>query len=259
MPHIRTRDGVQIYAEKLGSGNTTIIFIHPPGMGHVTFKQQKPLSSRYSILLMDLRGNGKSSVGTQQITFSLLAQDIYDVMKHFDIKSAILCGYSNGASIALEFALRYPSSTKGLVLVGAFPKVNSLLLYAEFMLGILVTKLNAMPLISFVIGRAHAHSKGYGKQLESYIRKTKAKTLHKMYNEGVKFDRTERLQEIKAPILLVYGKKDFYVHHYQKEFRHFHRNTDVVYISKAKHQVPTKFAKEFNSVVSSFIRRKCEV
>ncbi|WP_223700526.1 alpha/beta fold hydrolase [Sutcliffiella deserti] len=255
MPYAITRDSVHLYYRLIGTGSFTLVFIHPPGMGHLTFKHQLPLSKNYRLLLIDLRGNGKSERNKASITFQMLAEDIYDVCQHLNLNNLCLVGYSNGASIALEFAIRFPAKVKGLVLVGAFPKVNSLLLYGEFILGIWATKLKALPLIANVIGHAHAYSRGYGKELTQYISRTSAITLHEMYNEGVKYDCTSKLHEIAVPILLVYGQKDFYVHHYQKEFIKLHQNTQVIYVSKAKHQVPTKFPNEFNAILKGFVNK----
>jgi pimeloyl-ACP methyl ester carboxylesterase len=255
MSFITTRDNISIFYRLIGSGPVTIVFIHPPGMGHITFKQQLPLSKHFRLLYLDLRGNGQSEMNDAPITFPLLARDIYDVCRKLSLNKVVLCGYSNGASIALECALTYPDMVEGTILVGGFSKVNSALLYGEFLLGIWAAKLNAMPVIAKVIGQAHAYSKGFGDELEAYILKTKASTLHQMYTEGVKYDCTSRLGEIKVPILLVYGQKDYYVHHYQNEFMALHHNTNVIYINKAKHQVPTKFPNEFNTVIKHFLEK----
>ncbi|MFE7061258.1 alpha/beta fold hydrolase [Sutcliffiella sp. NPDC057660] len=255
MPYATTRDNVDIYYRLIGSGSLTLVFIHPPGMGHITFTQQLSLAKRYRLLLLDLRGNGKSGSNQKKIHFPLLAQDIYDVCQQLELNRLILIGYSNGASIAMEFAITYPSLAKGLILVGAFPKVNSSLLFGEFLLGILAAKLHAVPLLAKVIGNAHAYTKEFGMELETYINKTDANILSQMYQEGMRYDCTTRIADIKAPILLVYGQRDYYVHHYQNEFKSFHPETQVIYIGKAKHQVPTKFPDEFNAVVHSFIRK----
>lgn len=254
MPFATTRDHVDIYYRLLGYGPITLVFIHPPGMGHITFKHQLPLGRKYRLLLLDLRGNGKSGHNQRKIAFPLLAQDIYDICLQLGLKRLILIGYSNGSSIAMEFALTYPSLVKGLVLIGAFSKVNSSLLFGEFLLGICAAKLHAVPLLAKVIGNAHAYSKEFGKELESYINKTDANVLYQMYREGVRYDCTERIVHIKAPILLVYGQRDYYVHHYQDEFKAYHPDTKVIYIGKAGHQVPTKFPDELNAVVHSFIK-----
>ncbi|WP_204418289.1 alpha/beta fold hydrolase [Bacillus tianshenii] len=254
MPYATTRDNVDIYYRLIGSGPVTLIFIHPPGMGHITFMRQLPLAKHYRLLLLDLRGNGKSGSNQKKIQFPVLAQDIYDICKQLGLNKLVLIGYSNGGSIAMEFAVTYPRLVQGLILVGAFSKVNSYLLFGEFLLGILAAKFNAIPILAKVIGHAHAYSREYGKQLEAYINKTDAHILQQMYLEGVRYDCTERLAQIKVPILLVYGQRDYYVHHYQNEFKALHPDTQVTYIGKAKHQVPTKFPDEFNAVIHSFIK-----
>jgi pimeloyl-ACP methyl ester carboxylesterase len=255
LPYATTRDNVDIYYRLIGSGHLTLIFIHPPGMGHITFTQQLPLARGYRLLLLDLRGNGKSGSGQKKIQFPLLAQDIFDVCQQLGLNELILIGYSNGASIAMEFSINYPSLVKGLILVGAFPKVNSPLLFGEFLLGILAAKLHVVPLLAKVIGTAHAYTKEFGMELENYIKKTDANILYQMYQEGMRYDGTKRIAEIIAPILLVYGQRDYYVHHYQNEFKAFHPETQVIYIGKARHQVPTKFPDEFNAIIHSFIRK----
>ncbi len=105
MPYI-VEDGVRLYYEEMGSG-TPILFIHPPGMGHIVFRHQQSLSSHFRIIMYDMRGNGKSSPSNRPITIPLLADDICRLLNTLDVKQAIICGYSSGGSIALEFALRY--------------------------------------------------------------------------------------------------------------------------------------------------------
>ncbi len=254
MGYVRTSDNVKIFYRLIGSGPKTILFIHPPGMGHVTFKQQLPLSSHYRLLFLDLRGNGNSERSDAPIRFSLLASDIFEVCQQLAIDKVIVCGYSNGASIALETSLNFPDIVEGLILIGAFPKVNSFLLYNEFLLGILASHFDGLGIIARTIARAHTYSKIWEEELTSYMMKTDANTLHQYYTEGLTYNCTERLADITAPMLLVYGQRDYYVHHYHKEFLSRLPKTKVVYITGARHQVPTKFPNELNAITKEFIQ-----
>lgn len=89
-------------------------------MGHIVFRHQQSLSSHFRIIMYDMRGNGKSSPSNRPITIPLLADDICRLLNTLDVKQAIICGYSSGGSIALEFALRYPHKVKKLILIGGF-------------------------------------------------------------------------------------------------------------------------------------------
>ncbi|KPB03379.1 alpha/beta fold hydrolase, partial [Bacillus sp. CHD6a] len=249
-----TRDNVRIYYRLIGTGLTTVLFVHPPGMGHITFKQQLPLSKDFRLLYVDLRGNGNSDSGGASINFSLLARDLYDVCQQLDINKVFICGYSNGASIAMETAIKYPNLVEGLLLIGAFSEVNSLLLGGEFLLGITASKRKMMKLLANVISNAHTYSKTFGKEMADYFLRTDADILYQMYLEGLFYNCTKKLPSILCPILLVYGQRDYYVHHYQYEFMKRHHNTKVIYVSGARHQIPTKHSTILNAITKKFIQ-----
>ncbi|WP_404449574.1 alpha/beta hydrolase [Sutcliffiella horikoshii] len=256
MGYVYTRDNTKIFYRLIGKGPITILFIHPPGMGHVTFKQQLPLSTDFRLLYVDLRGNGKSDKGNAPIKFSLLANDLYDVCQQLNIEKVFICGYSNGGSIAMETAIKYPELVEGLLLIGAFSEVDSFLLKSEFLLGIIGSKMNMIHLLANVIAKAHAFSKEFEKEMSNYFLRTDANVLYQMYVEGLSYNCTNNLQTITCPILLIYGQKDYYIHHYQYKFMTLHRNTNVIYIGGARHQLPTKHSSVLNRIIEKFIENQ---
>jgi pimeloyl-ACP methyl ester carboxylesterase len=256
MKYVYTRDNVRIFYRLIGTGPTTILYVHPPGMGHITFKQQLPLSKDFRLLYIDLRGNGNSDSGSVPINFPLLARDLYDVCQQLDIDKVFICGYSNGASIAMETAIRYPNLVEGLLLIGAFSEVNSLLLGGEFLLGITASKMKMMKLLANVISNAHSYSKAFGKEMADYFLRTDADILYQMYLEGLYYNCTKKLPSISCPILLIYGQRDYYVHHYQYKFMKRHHNTKVIYVSGARHQIPTKHSTILNAITKQFIQNQ---
>lgn len=244
-----------IYYETTGSG-IPILFVHPPGMGHVTFTKQKELDRDFQVITCDLRGNGRSGHNDEEITMSLIVSDLCAVIDDLNIDKVVICGYSNGGSIAQEFALRYPDRIMGVILCGGFSEVNSLILSSEFRLGILVSKMKFMSLLSKVLAKAHWKEKKYRKELEEYIHKTDLSVLSKTYTEGLYYKSTNRIHQIQVPILLIYGEREYYTHHYQDIFLKNVKDVEVVYVSKSMHQVPTKHFREFNHAIKDFINRK---
>ncbi|OIJ21816.1 hydrolase [Anaerobacillus alkalidiazotrophicus] len=258
MPYAAHPDSSSIYYETCGEG-TPILFIHPPAMGHVTFKRQRPLAEQFQIITLDLRGNGRSDNKASKITMSLIVEDIVAVVKEIGVDKVVVCGYSNGGSIAQEFALSYPDRVLGVILCGGFSEVNSFLLENEFRLGIYAAQFKLMKLMAFALSSAHARSKLFQMELSDYVKKTDPEVLRHMYNEGLHYKSTDRLHELTVPLLLVYGANDHYVHHYQNIFREkVKTDVDIVYISGAKHQIPTKYSLELNKIISNFIKRKIE-
>ncbi|WP_170885677.1 alpha/beta fold hydrolase [Bacillus alkalicellulosilyticus] len=259
MAYVQCRYNRAIYYETVGEG-TPIVLIHPPGMGYKTFHKQRPLSTTYKLIMVDLRGNGKSEGGPEKITLSLLAEDIRHVLDELKIEKAVILGYSNGGSIAQEFVLSYPERTMALIMSGSFPEVNSFILRNEFKLGIFVTEMKAMGLLANVLAGAHCkmHETAFRAELVDHIKRTNPDVLSRMYKAGLEYRSTEHLHEIKAPVLLVYGSYSFYLHHYIDMFKKRLHDVDVVLVEKATHQIPTKHAVEFNRIVSKFITSKVE-
>lgn len=258
MPFAIHKDTTEIYYETYGEG-TPILFIHPPGMGHVTFKRQRPLADHFKIITVDLRGNGRSGNKAEKITMSLIVEDLLAVVDEIGVDKVVVCGYSNGGSIGQEFVLSYPDRAIGLILCGGFSEVNSFLLRNEFRLGIYAAQFKLMKLVSFALATAHTRSKLFEMELEDYVKKTDPEVLRHMYNEGLHYKSTDRLHKLNVPLLLVYGANDHYVHHYQKIFlEKVPTDVDIVYISGAKHQIPTKHAAELNKIIYNFVN-KCRV
>ncbi len=255
MPFTTHQDSTTIYYETTGEG-TPILFIHPPGMGHVTFKRQRPLAGHFQIITFDLRGNGRSTNQAEKITMVLIVEDILTVMDAVGARKVVVCGYSNGGSIAQEFALTYPERVLGVILCGGFSEVNSFLLRNEFRLGMYAAQFKLMKLIAFVIANGHTRAKLFELELADYIKKSDPKVLRNMYNEGLHFKSTDRLQQLTVPLLLVYGAKDYYVQHYQNIFlEKVKTDVDIVYITGAKHQTPTQYSNELNTIIYKFVKR----
>jgi pimeloyl-ACP methyl ester carboxylesterase len=245
------------YYERHGTG-IPIIFIHPPGMGHVVFKYQKPLAKMFQVILYDLRGHGKSEYKDEEVTISLLSDDLHHLLDECQIDKAIICGYSSGGSIAQEFAIRYPNRTLGLILCGGFSEVSTFLLKNEFKAGIWLAK-NHLNILSNILSYSHKVMKEDEIEIKDYVLMTNQTTLVNLYRNGLKYTCTERLKLIQAPLLLIYGDKDYYIHSYQKIYKSLVTNSDTVYIDNALHQIPTKNAIPFNHAISNFVVRKFSI
>lgn len=256
MPYVR-ENGPAIYYEIEGNG-TPIVFVHPPGMGHVTFHLQRRLAEHYQIIFLDLRGNGRSGRTKDPVTVEDMAQDVVRVVDHLNLDKVIVCGYSNGGSVAQEFALRHPEKVSGVVLCGGFPEVSTFLLEKEFELGIWGAKNHLMPLFGQVLARSHYKEKQNINILNDYVKKTNPDLLQTMYENGLEYRCTDQLQHIEVPLLLIYGSRDFYIHFYQLEYAKRVKDLEIVHVSKSTHQVPTKFPDEFNAIIKSWVTRKVE-
>lgn len=110
---------IRLHAVHRGSGEV-LILLHGNGDSSEYFSHQIDFfARRFHVIAVDTRGHGKSPRGKAPFTISQFADDLNCFMEDNGIESADILGFSDGGNIALEFALRYGSKVRRLILVGA--------------------------------------------------------------------------------------------------------------------------------------------
>jgi pimeloyl-ACP methyl ester carboxylesterase len=69
-----------------------------------------------------MTSRGRTSDRDQPVTFERSAADVAGLMRHLGVSQADLFGFSNGASVALQVAIRHPSLVRRLVFASSFTK-----------------------------------------------------------------------------------------------------------------------------------------
>ncbi|KAF5082180.1 MAG: alpha/beta hydrolase [Acetobacterium sp. MES1] len=102
----------------------------------------RSLSKKYKVIVFDNRGMGETSSGHKPFTIEQFAEDTYEMLVALKIESAHVLGWSMGASIAQELALRHPEIVNKLILYASlchpeiFPPEPKVLFRLENTLGI---------------------------------------------------------------------------------------------------------------------------
>ncbi len=247
---------VNLYFEDRGKG-IPLVFIHPPVLTGMNFKYQlEELAKDFRVIAPDLRGHGKSEASNRPFTYSLIVEDLKTMLKHLNIDKAILCGYSTGGSIALQFMLQEPEKVLGGVLLGGLSEVmekdDRLKNYIS--MGAKTAKLGARSALAFAISYSNANNFSYFKELFSEAKKGSAKKMQEYYECSLQFNITKELVNIQVPVLLLYGEKDKDFIPYGHLNQKFLPNNTFQYISGVKHQIPTKNHKEVNQQIKEFIK-----
>jgi pimeloyl-ACP methyl ester carboxylesterase len=116
MPIIQT-GSIQTYYEIHGDSGPVIAFIHGAGASHDMWRPQAEYFSKtFRTLTYDIRGHQQSGGSDDDYTCELFADDLYHLLKQLDIREPVLCGLSLGGMIAQEYAVKYQSNLKGLIL-----------------------------------------------------------------------------------------------------------------------------------------------
>ncbi len=109
----------RIYYEVYGSGDP-VLLLHGGLFGYIDeYEELIPvLSKHFQVIAVALRGHGKSEIGTQPITYSMLAEDAHAVLRKVTKKQAIVVGFNTGAITGMWLNAEYPERVKKLVFIG---------------------------------------------------------------------------------------------------------------------------------------------
>ncbi|UPL02298.1 hypothetical protein LCI18_013232 [Fusarium solani-melongenae] len=124
---IQTPDGASIFVRaKIDSGKPPLLLLHGFPQTHAEFHPIIPsLLPHFSIVLIDLRGYGASSVvpSTNGSGYSkrLMAQDCASVMAQLGYEKFTLIGHDRGARVAYRLAFDQPQTLVKVVVVDIIP------------------------------------------------------------------------------------------------------------------------------------------
>lgn len=253
-------NGVQTYYEIEGNGEP-ILFIHGiDSDSRMWEKQFDTLAKSYQTIRFDLRGFGHTPMPAGEFH---IQDDINELMESLEIHSAHIVGYSFGGTVALPFAMKYPSRVKSLILAGAgMVGYNWSEQLSTYFQDFQVCWKNGdwdemMRLLKWKsIYGPYREEKG----LEEICSLLDEMFLHAMKNvlrEGKPIsagDTRDKLHSVKAPTLILVGELDFKDYHKIAEIYHQELpNSMKRIVPNAGHFMNLENPSLFNDFISNFI------
>jgi pimeloyl-ACP methyl ester carboxylesterase len=114
MAFIRSGDAA-VYYEEYGSGPTLILLPGLLGTIETHWRRFAPeLAREFHIVLVDLRGHGRTNNPGGILTLDLLVGDLAHLIDTLEITRPLIAGYSLGGAVALHYGLRAPASPGAL-------------------------------------------------------------------------------------------------------------------------------------------------
>lgn len=112
-------NGLNIYYELYGTGRL-LILLHGGGGASEMFGPILPkLSENRQVIAVHLQAHGRAADVDRPLSFELMADDIAALVKHLGNEKTDIMGYSLGAGIALQTAIRHPDLIRKLVVISA--------------------------------------------------------------------------------------------------------------------------------------------
>lgn len=179
-----------------------LIILHGWGASSKSWLKVKKIleNQGYIVFTPDLPGFGLTPVPTSPWTVDDYTRWVNDFSEKQNISQFFLLGHSFGGRIAIKYAVKYPQKIQGLILLGAagikqkepfISKITPLLKVFSF-----------LPGYQFLRKIFYKYILGKTDYLE--LRGVMRETFKKILEENL----TPYLPQIKAPSLILWGKKD---------------------------------------------------
>lgn len=222
---------ISLYYREKGKG-TPFVLLHGNGDNGNYFKNQiNYFSKDYRMIAIDTRGHGKSPRGTEPFTMDQFVEDLDFFLKTHRINNIILLGFSDGANIAIKYALKYQDNIKALILNGADLDTSGVkrTIQIPIELGYKIAKMN---------------------ENKSPEAKRKAEILGLMVNEPN--INPEELKKIKVPTLVIAGTNDLIKESHTELIAGNIKDSDLSII-EGDHFIASNNPDEYNKEVEKFL------
>lgn len=222
---------IELFYQELGEG-FPLILLHGNGEDHTYFaKQISSFSKRFRVIAIDTRGHGFSPRGDGEFSLKRFAEDLNDFMIEKKIEKAHVLGFSDGANIAMYFALAHGEKVEKLILNGGniSPKGIKTSVQLPIEIGYRIAKISS------------------DKSPES---KLKTEILGLMVNEP--HIEPSQLRQITSKTLVIAGTNDMVKRKHTELIGKSIPDCEICFIP-GDHFVANKQWEKFNSVVDSFL------
>lgn len=190
--------GISMYYEMHGQGDP-LVLIHGGGSTiETSFGRIIPfLANHRQIIAVELQGHGHTTDRDTEMTFEQDAEDVAALLESLQIRQADFLGFSNGATVTIEIALRFRQLARKIILCSTFYKRSAVA--PQFWEGFDHATLNDMPVVlrdGFLAANNNADL-----LLRMFNKEVQRMKLFKGWTD-------DEIRQISAPTLVITGDHD---------------------------------------------------
>lgn len=242
-----------------------VTFIHGAGgSSSIWYKQIKSFSQSFNLLLVDLRGHGKSKHHLTQLakskyTFEAITDEIIEVLDHEKIKSTHFIGISLGTILIRTLAERTPERVKSMIMGGAILKLNfrsKILMHFGNTTKSILPYMWLYKMLAFIImpNRNHKESRLLFIQEAKKLYQKEFIRWFKLTSDLLPLLKIFRQKQLKIPTLYVMGEEDYMFLPAVKQVVAQHQLSTLQVIPKCGHVVNVEEPQQFNKVTLNFLK-----
>jgi len=243
-----------------------ITFVHGAGgSSTIWYKQIKYFSRNYNLLLLDLRGHGKSKALSlnpfkKKYTFNSITDDILEVLNAEKIKKSHFVGISLGTILIRNFAEKNSNRVQSLIMGGAIMKLNlrsKILMFLGNSTKSILPYMWIYKLLAFIImpNKNHRQSRSLFINEAKKLYQKEFKKWFQLTSELVPLLKFFRQIEISTPTFYIMGDQDYMFLPSVREVIKSHKKSMLFVVPDCGHVVNVDKPKIFNSKMVEFLSK----
>ncbi|MBI4858403.1 MAG: alpha/beta hydrolase [Acetobacterium woodii] len=221
----------------------------------------RSFSKKYKVIVFDNRGMGETSSGHKAFTIEQFADDTYELMRALNIEKAHVLGWSMGASIAQELALRHPENVNKLILYASlchpeiFPPGPEVLSKLENSLGASTEKANDWLRLIFPATWIKHNQDRIREIFQRPLGNMNSETIIKQAEAINKWEGTcNRIPFLHHETLVIDGNDDLILPSENSEYLASKLpNSKLVLIAEAGHALMFQYPDKFSLIINMFL------
>ncbi|PZX93785.1 alpha/beta hydrolase [Flavobacterium aquariorum] len=230
-------NGAKIYYEEYGKGEPLLLIHGNGGSIESMGNQIDYFKSKYRVIVADNRGQGKSELKTDSLTFVQITKDTEELVNRLKLDSISIIGWSDGGIVALQMGISGKSKIKKIVAMGANLRPDSTAIY------------------SWAV-------KDLQNMRKMIISKIKEKDTSENWNlmkqiSGLLADQpniaTKDLSKIKAKVLVIAGDRDVIRNEHTVEIFENIPKAQICIMPRETHFAPASSPEVFNALANKFL------
>lgn len=249
---------IDLHGDLTGQG-PPLLFIHGLGSSAEDWEPQvRVFSKTFQIVVVDLRGHGRSDKPPGPYGIPLFAADVAEFLQARRISAAHVVGLSLGGCVALQLALDRPDLVRSLVVVNSAPEFirRSFKTWLETWRRTAIVRWRGLRRMGERIGARLLPRPEQAARRATFVERF-AQNDPQAYLNSLKaligWSVTDRLGSLRCPVLVVASEHDYTSRAFKEAYARKIPGARLVVLPDAHHAAPLERPAEFNAILAEFL------
>ncbi len=236
-------DDIKMYYEVYGSGEPLLLLHGGSAFIETWCAQITELSKHFTVIVPETRAHGRTSDSDKPLTYEQYALDYVEFLRKLNLNRVHIVGWSSGAVVGLELALKHPELIKKLILIGIFYDRHK----------------GGTEILNNTLKNATADSWN-GKWFYQILSPTPERwpivfrKLKKLWTESPTYT-ADQMRGIQKEILIMNGRDEEWIRtQHALELHQLLKNSTFVSVPNTGHWLPTESPKAVNGQIINFLK-----